>query len=178
VIEIRRLEPKELERIGEIDRTEHVTQAYVCIEGSLQRQDVEWRIPPWAKAGRGDHSVQGNIEAWRLYLDRGGSLLGALDGPRLVGFAIYLPRLTETMAQFAVLYVSSGRRGQGIGSRLTEEVIALARADGADDLYVSATPSAPTVDFYRAHGFEVTPDPYPELLELEPEDIHMVLRLT
>jgi len=122
--------------------------------------------------------VRGNIEAWRLHLERGGSLLGALDGPTLVGFAIYVPHLTETMAQFAVLHVSQGHRRHGIGSRLTREVVALAKADGAHALYVSATPSAPTVDFYRGHGFEVTLDPHPELFELEPEDIHMVLGLS
>jgi hypothetical protein len=53
----------------------------------------------------------------------------------------------------------------------------MARADGSNRLYVSATPSAATVDFYRHRGFEVTRAPDRELLALEPEDIHMTMEL-
>jgi len=42
---------------------------------------------------------------------------------------------------------------------------------------VSATPSGPTVDFYRSRGFEPTDEPDPALFALEPDDIHMVLAL-
>ena len=31
--------------------------------------------------------------------------------------------------------------------------------------------------FYRGQGFTPTPEPDPELLALEPEDIHMILDL-
>jgi hypothetical protein len=41
-------------------------------------------------------------------------------------------------------------------------------------LYISATPSQNTVDFYLKRGCQVTGDPDPELWELEPEDIHLV----
>ena len=54
---------------------------------------------------------------------------------------------------------------------------ALARDGGARTLYVSATPSESAVGCYRRLGFEPTADPIPELLELEPEDVHMVLAL-
>ena len=40
-------------------------------------------------------------------------------------------------------------------------------------LYVTATPTMGTVDFYRSLGFRPTDQPLPELLELEPDDIHM-----
>jgi len=65
----------------------------------------------------------------------------------------------------------------GIARHLTQEMIAYARQDGADRVYVSATPSGSAVGFYRSQGFRLCPDPLPELFKLEPEDIHMVLEL-
>jgi N-acetylglutamate synthase-like GNAT family acetyltransferase len=73
--------------------------------------------------------------------------------------------------------VSRSQRRKGIASLLTEEVARLARADGASRLYVSATPSVSTVEFYRSRGFELTDEPNEELFALEPDDIHMVRRL-
>ena len=43
-------------------------------------------------------------------------------------------------------------------------------------LYVSATPSKNTVDFYRGVGFDLT-TPIKELFEAEPKDIHMGMKL-
>jgi hypothetical protein len=40
-------------------------------------------------------------------------------------------------------------------------------------MLVSATPSAHTVRFYQGGGYELMPQPLPELLEREPEDVHM-----
>ena len=54
---------------------------------------------------------------------------------------------------------------------------ALARSGGARQLYVSATPSESAVGFYRSRGFIPTVTPIPELLEHEPEDVHMTLAL-
>jgi hypothetical protein len=52
-----------------------------------------------------------------------------------------------------------------------------ARREGARRVYVSATPSGSAVGFYRSQGFALTRDPVPELLALEPEDIHMIKEL-
>ena len=40
-------------------------------------------------------------------------------------------------------------------------------------MVVSATPSLNTVRFYQRLGYEPMAEPLPELLELEPEDVHM-----
>jgi hypothetical protein len=50
-------------------------------------------------------------------------------------------------------------------------------ADGARKLYVSATPSVSAVGFYRNRGFELAEEVNKELFELEPEDIHMIMKL-
>ena len=41
---------------------------------------------------------------------------------------------------------------------------------------MSSTPSESAVGFYRSRGFRLT-SPLPELFELEPEDIHLILEL-
>ncbi|MGM7389077.1 GNAT family N-acetyltransferase, partial [Acinetobacter baumannii] len=44
-------------------------------------------------------------------------------------------------------------------------------------LYISATPSKRTVDFYIKHGAVVLKHPDRQLWELEPEDIHLLCTL-
>jgi GNAT superfamily N-acetyltransferase len=177
LITLRHMPASELARIGEIDRSEHVTQLYSYRGGSLELTAVDHRVPNWFPAGDHEHSVPSRIHAWRPILDRGGTLVGAFDADTLAGVAIYRPRLAEEMAQLAVLFVSRSYRRQGVASQLTREVARLARADGARRLYVSATPSAPTVEFYQSHGFEPTDEPDAALFALEPDDIHMILEL-
>jgi GNAT superfamily N-acetyltransferase len=178
LIIIRQLDPGALERIGDIDRSEHVTGAYACRHGRLEVEAVDWQVPDWFTDGRPQHSVQSNIHDWRPLLEQhGGVLFGALYGRRLVGMAIYRPRLAPDMGQLAVLHVSHEYRRRGLGSALTEQVALLALADGARRLYVSATPSAGTVHFYLSQGFVPVDQPHPELYALEPEDIHMIREL-
>ncbi len=164
----------ELDRIGEVDRTEHVTREYSYRRGLLECRVVDVRAPRWSPDGDHARSVRGQIGAWRPILERGGVLVGAFDADALVGFAIYRPDLAEGTANLAALYVSLEWRHAGVGSRLTEEVARLARADGARRLYVSATPSVPTVDFYSSRGFRPTDEPDAALFALEPDDIHMI----
>jgi ribosomal protein S18 acetylase RimI-like enzyme len=167
----------ELLRIGEIDRSEHVTQEHSYRRGLLEARSVDIRVPTWSPSGDHEHSVQGKVNAWQPILDRGGTLVGAFDRDTLVGFAIYRPDLAEGLANLSVLHVSKNHRRKGIASLLTEEVVRLARTDGARRLYVSATPSGPTVEFYWSHGFGPADEPNEELFALEPDDIHMILNL-
>ena len=54
-------------------------------------------------------------------------------------------------------------------------VIKRARNMGAKKLYISATPSKHTVDFYIGLGCKIASEINPELFKLEPEDIHLEL---
>jgi ribosomal protein S18 acetylase RimI-like enzyme len=177
VITIRHMEASELDRIGEIDRSEHVTQEYSYQRGFLEPRTVEVVVPTWSRSGDHEHSVQGRVNAWQPILDQGGTLVGAFDAEIIAGFAIYQPHLVPGMANLSVLYVSRNYRRKGIASILAGEVARLARADGARRLYVSATPSGAAVGFYRSHGFEPTDEPNEALFALEPDDIHMILEL-
>ena len=177
MITIRQMAASGLDRIGEIDRSEHVTREYSYRHGSLESRAVDVAVPTWSRCGDHEHSIQGRVNAWRPILDRGGKLLGVLDADTLAGVAIYRPHLAEGMGNLSALYVSRQYRRKGIASLLAQEVARLARADGARRLYVSATPSGSAVEFYRSHGFEPTDEPNRGLYTLEPDDIHMILEL-
>ena len=75
------------------------------------------------------------------------------------------------LLQLKFLPVSCAYRRQGLGNKLFELATDMARRQGAKGLYISATPSEITVNFYMQRGSVVT-KPDPELFELEPEDIH------
>jgi GNAT superfamily N-acetyltransferase len=165
----------ELERIGEIDRSERITQQYRWLEGRLELTDVDIRAPRWGEPG--EHTVQYYHDSWKPALESGGVLLGAFENDRLVGFAIYDPGWSGGPPRLAALFVSRVDRGRGIGSGLTDEVVRVARAGGAQRLYVSATPTRSTVDFYLARGFEPLITPDARLFAIEPDDIHMEMAL-
>ncbi len=172
-IDIRELPHTDLQRIAEIDRSEHVKREFEIQNGKLVSKPVDCHIPNWSDDPSHDFSVHTQIRQWAPVLEKGGVLLGAFEGDNLAGLAILRYRLTKNMAQLAFLHVSNGYRRKGIGTRLTEEVIRLARTSGACTLYVSATPSESAVGFYLSHGFQPSKEIHPELFEMEPDDIHM-----
>jgi len=178
MITYRRTDLSEKRRVAEIDRSEHVIQDYIFKNRELVLLDVEWHIPRWSTEGSGPHSVDGKLNKWEMYFRDDCVLWGAFDGETLVGFSAYRPGLTEDMGQLTLLHVSKEYRRLGIGRRLAENVVQWARQQGDRRLYVSATQSRPTVDFYTGLGFTPTDQPVPELFEMEPEDIHMVMDLT
>ena len=176
-INFTRMKPDQLERISELDRSEHVTLAYEIEDGMLTQVEVDWRVPTWFLDGDGDHSLSEQLAFCRSHLDQGGVLLGAFKGELLVGAAVVRPKLREDMAQLAFLYVSCKFRRLGIAKRLMEEMCEIARGAGVRRMYVSAIPSSSAVDFYLAQGCRMVENVDPELYALEPEDIHLILDL-
>jgi len=172
-VSYRRLDARELGRVAEIDRSEGIDAIYVQREGELDVVDGDFSSPPWDPRGDGEHSVAGVRRALEAWSSAGGVALGAFDGERLVGLAVVVPRLRPGVAQLAFLYVTADRRSHGIGLRLVSELESFATNEGASKMVVSATPSRNTVDFYRGRGYVPAAEPLPELLELEPEDVHM-----
>ena len=177
MVTIRSMDRSEVARIEEIDRSEHVTTGYVFDHGELRAESVDWRVPHWPPTGD-EFSVEHITAGVVTVLESGGTMLGAFDETdTLVGFAVLRYGLTERMAQLDALFVSNGHRRKGIATRLLSRVVGLARADGADWLYVSATPSESAVRFYLSRGFQLAEEVNHELYLLEPEDIHMVRSL-
>lgn len=176
-IEYRKMKTSEISRIGEIDRSEEIQESYIYRSGTLELEENIVSARPWQLVGDGPHSVTENVADWKPYLDSGGTMLGAFDEGTLAGFAIYQPDLSPGVAQLAVLHVGLPYRRRGLGKTLTIQAIELARADGASQIYLSATPTRGTVEFYQSMGFQLADPVHPVLYELEPEDIHMTLAL-
>ena len=61
------------------------------------------------------------------------------------------------------LHVSHAYRKQGLGQRLFALTKAEARERGAKRLYISATPSENTIDFYRRLGCVVAQEVEPDV---------------
>lgn len=177
MITIRSMDRSEVPRIAEIDRSEHVTTGYVYEHGELRAEFMDWRVPRWPPTGDGfsvEHMTAGILPV----LDSGGTMLGAFEeNGTLVGFGVWRYGLAERMAQLDAIFVSNGYRRKGIATKLLSRIVGLARADGADWLYVSATPSESAVGFYVSQGFHLAEELNEDLYLLEPEDIHMIRSL-
>jgi GNAT superfamily N-acetyltransferase len=133
----------------------------------------DWSSPAWDGHGHDEHSVAAQRHALEHYVDAGGLAVGAFAAGRLVGIGVVLPHLRPAIAQLAFLHVSNGFRAAGIGSSLCDQFEEVARDAGDTEMVVSATPSENTVRFYMGRGYRLMAPPLPELLELEPEDVHL-----
>ena len=105
---------------------------------------------------------------------------GAFDNERLVAVAILDSRFIgnpEDQLQLKFLHVSRSFRKQGLGSKLFELAKLAARQKGAKRLYISATRSENTVNFYMRLGCTLVKEPDPELFALEPVDIHLEMKI-
>lgn len=172
-ITYRRLIATDLGRIGEIDRTERIDALYVQHGAELHERRGDWSAPPWFSEGDGEHSVAHQRAECERHLAAGGIALGAFAGETLVGIGIVRAHLRPGVAQLAFLHVGNGYRARGIGGRLSAALERLAWDHGDTAIVVSATPSLNTVRFYLNRGYQLMPEPLPELYEAEPEDVHM-----
>jgi GNAT superfamily N-acetyltransferase len=171
------MEPAELNRLGEIDRTERIESIYIQRGAELEESAQTFDVPPWSPTGSHAHSVPDQIGFLEHHASRGASIFGAFDGERLVGIGLVTPHIRPGVAQLAYLHVGNGYRGRGIGRRLAEEMENVARRLGDWEIVVSATPTVNTVRFYMSCGFAPMAEPLPELFEQEPEDVHLSKRL-
>jgi GNAT superfamily N-acetyltransferase len=172
-VAIRDLSRDEFPRVGEIDRTERIEARFEQRGAELVARTGSFDASPWDPDGRGEHSVHSQLQALVFHADRGGIGLGAFSGKRLVGIGMVVPHIQPSIAQLAWLHVSHGFRAAGLGSRLAADLEQVARRAGDTEIVVSATPSENTVRFYMGRGYRPMAQPLPELVELEPEDIHM-----
>lgn len=176
MFDFRQLSSDQLGKIADLDRSEQVAVGYRVADGELRPYAVDWDIPAFRPDGPGDHTIPAHVRFCEGHLRAGARALGAFDGDRLIGIGLMTPEIRPGLAQLAYLHVSREYRRGGVAARLLDELLHFARETGARRIYVSSTPSESAVGFYRSRGFRLT-TPLPELFELEPEDIHMILEL-
>jgi ribosomal protein S18 acetylase RimI-like enzyme len=173
-INYRWMKPEEIVRLADIDRGERIRTGYEIQDGELHKMDVNWDTPSWSTMGDGPHTFKAHIANCQKYFDKGGVMYGAFDGDTLVGIGILQPDIRPGMAQLAFLHVSRAYRRSGVGVQIATILEVEAIASGANQFYVSATPTGSAIGFYTKFGFKPTDEPVPELFELEPDDIHML----
>lgn len=102
--------------------------------------------------------------------------MGAFENDVLVGVAIleskFIGAQQDTL-QLKFFHVSRDYRKQGLGTELFNMAVEKAKLLGAKKLYVSATPSENTIQYYMRLGCVLATEINPELFALEPEDIHL-----
>ena len=146
---------------------------YHVVDGRLVLRETRDEVRGWDPA-----ELAAYVRRIEALLDAGGVALGAWDGARLVGLGTLDVRGVGgdgAVLKLDMLYVDAGHRHRGIGRVLTQRLAAEASARGARALYVSATPTRNTVDAYLRMGARLHPSPDPELLALEPDDVHLLV---
>lgn len=170
---IRKIQREDIEKLRELDRSEIVEQVYYYKKGNLIIKNELYDVPAWIPS-----DIESHIKDLNAEYDHGDYLFGAFDGEKLTGIAVLgFNFISSTKDQLVVifLHVDAKYRKQGIGTNLMNKLVYQARALGAKKLYISATPSKNTIDFYLHRGAYLTNELNSELFGLEPEDIHLDL---
>lgn len=150
--------------LDDFDRYQVVTDVY-----RLSGQELVRRPNPftetWSPERRREHA--------REVLSGEYITFCAFDGDRVAGGIMLLPEPDHGRLIVESFHVSREYRRQGLGRRLFGAAKDEARARGARALYISACSAVETIDFYRAMGCVLSPDPIPEMVEKEPCDIQL-----
>ncbi|MGM0641138.1 MAG: GNAT family N-acetyltransferase [Thermotogota bacterium] len=174
-MEFRNLKKDEIEKIKEINRDERVHKVYYHENGKLVLRNEDYGATnEWWQQEEVPHI----IPRIKKIFDNNGLVYGAFNKGKLVGISAVENRFLKDhneLMNLDVLYVTSKIRGKRIGSRLLKKAKDFAKSKGAKGLYISATPSKHTVNFYFKNGAKLVDDTNDRLFKREPEDIHLVL---
>jgi len=168
---IRLLQRDEIPLIWQIDRREVIENIYTLREGKLVLEPEHYDMQGWPP-GEAEHYTVILSDCY----NGGGLFWGAFKNDTLVGVSIleskFMGSGRDTL-QLKFLHVSRDLRRQGLGTKLFQLAAEKAKTLGAKKLYISATPSENTVNYYMRLGCVLAGEIDPELFALEPEDIHL-----
>ncbi|AIG05072.1 GNAT family acetyltransferase [Pseudomonas fluorescens] len=168
----RDLNESDIPLLALIDRTERIDQCYRLEHGELVLYAAHHDMRGWPEGEAEQDAVD-----LHACLMRGGWLHGVFDGPTLLAAAVVDNRVIHNqglrLQQLKFLHVSLGGRGRGLGGRLLALACEHGVKLGAQGLYISATESRNTVEFYLHHGCRLLKQPDTELYRREPHDIHL-----
>jgi GNAT superfamily N-acetyltransferase len=174
-VQFRPLERKDIATLWSIDRSESITGMYRVDNHTLVLERAAIDIEGWPP-----EDIERDTSLLLDCLDHAGFLVGAFAHETLVGACVLDSRFigsSQDQLQLKFLHVSQACRGLQLGRRLFDQAVEKARALGARKLYISATPSAHTVNFYQSLGCILAVELDAGLFALEPQDIHMELVL-
>ena len=171
----RRLSREEIKKFIQIDRTEIIESIYYQREDGLVLEKKYYSVPDWRVSEK-----LSRIKDLQQDFDDGATFFGALDGDNFVGMSVLdhnTVRSGDRGLNLEGLWVSHQYRRKGIGKKLFQLAVKEARKRNAKVLYVSATPSENTVNFYKSLGCRRAEPVDEYLFKKEPEDIHLELNL-
>jgi N-acetylglutamate synthase-like GNAT family acetyltransferase len=167
-MEIRSVKRKEINDIRNIDRSEIINQIYYYKNSKLILKNEYYNVTGWEP-----NNIERNIN--NLY-DRGGSFFGLFQEERIVGIVALECKFigsNNDQLQVVFLHIDKNYRKKGYGKILMNQAKERAKELGAKKLYISATPSKNTVDFYLYIGCKLASEINADLYQLEPNDIHL-----
>jgi len=169
------LNPEQVNKLTEINRSEHIDLTYEMKDGKLLEFKSNHECPTWTE------EMMKEIQERYVYeLQNGGLAVGAFVEETLVAFGVLAHRfrgLNNNRLQIDLMYVDRKYRRQGIGTCIFNMLGDEARRRGAEYLYISSTETRSAVSFYRSNGSQITNDIDEELFNKEPKDIHMIVKL-
>ncbi|MES2206898.1 MAG: GNAT family N-acetyltransferase [Pseudomonadota bacterium] len=139
--------PSSSKQIADIQIVEYEAK----YQTSFKKLNEEW-ITQWFKMEEADHLSLNSPQAY--ICDNGGHILIALCNGEPVGTCALIKINSETY-ELAKMSVSTQCRGQGVGLRLGQEMIAKAKKLGAKRLYLeSNTILTSAINLYHKLGFK------------------------
>jgi predicted N-acetyltransferase YhbS len=171
MILFRDLLKEEIEQVWEIDRSEVIENIYYFENDALVLKPEFYNMTGWPP---------GEAEAYHPILlgcfTQGGWFHGIFEDTRLIGIVVldkkFIGKNKDTL-QLKFLHVNAAHRSHGYGGQLFELARLKAEKRGASKMYISATPSENTINFYLKRACTISEDPDPILFDLEPDDIHL-----
>ncbi len=137
-------------------------------------KDVSLRLelvtePGWLKTFIVEHwGAPGVVSRGRVWVDEGLTAIRALDAEGLAGVVSWHAEPDE----WEVTTINSRQSGQGVGTRMMEAVIELARRAGAKRLWlVTSNDNLDALRFYQRRGWRlavIRPDAIVEARRLKP----------
>lgn len=150
---IKQLNENNTNMIKNIDRTEDINSSYRIELGKLIKYNHEPIVGGWEP-----NELEDIIERSSTLIRQRGVVLGYFNVDDIIGVASVDSQKLNTPKNYVlmdILYISDKFRGKGIGNKLFEAIKAEAMKLEASGIYISATPSAGTVEFYLSRGCEL-----------------------
>ena len=170
-ISYRKLTRDQICFLKQIDRSEIIRGIYHQQNGRLILENKRFQVPDWSDAEKAERTAE-----LQEIFDQGATFFGAICGKDFAGMSVLNHKYLMSRSlrlNLTGLWVSNRYRGRGIGKALFRCAQQEAQARGAKSMYVSATPSKNTVDFYIRLGCVLAAPLDQILYQEEPEDIHL-----
>jgi GNAT superfamily N-acetyltransferase len=174
-ITYRELTENELYLLSKIDRSEKIFASYQYRNNALILVNSPISAGPFDPL-----ELEEMIKHQRELINAEGKVIAAFENKQIIGAASVDRRRrgrNKDYCKMDILYVSKNSRGKKVGQMLLQKCKRIAKAFGASRLYISATPTKGTVDFYISNNAILVKEPDEELFEMEPNDIHLEIVL-